>query len=171
MITATVDRHDGRVRLSWYDASWRVCQTTLTSGQAHNICEALTSLARSAARGVTIRPIDRHNHRVDARAHALADRVARLNPGLAGRAYQAALLVSLGDVELRHAPDHLASVSDPTVPGECYCVAFAGDVLTCTCDEYLAGHAPPDRTGNSRCVHQIAGLMAHEIHHNNENRP
>jgi hypothetical protein len=62
-------------------------------------------------------------------------------------------------------------VSDPTVPGECYCVAFAGDVLTCTRGECLAGHAAPDRTGNSRCVHQIAGLMAHEIHHNNENRP
>ncbi len=169
MITATVDRHDGTVRLSWRDAFRRVCQTTITCGQAHNICEALTSLARSAARGVTIRPIDRHNHRVDARAHALADRVARLNPGLAGRAYQAALLVSLGDVELRHVRDRLATVSDPTVPGECYCVAFAGDVLTCTCDEYLAGHAPPDRTGNSRCVHQIAGLMAHEIHHNKEN--
>ena len=49
MITVTVDRHDGRVRLSWYDASWRVCQTTITREQARNICEALTSLARSAA--------------------------------------------------------------------------------------------------------------------------
>ncbi len=167
MITATVDRHDGTVRLSWHDAFRRVCQTTLTCEQARNICETLTSLARSAAHAVTIRPIDGHG--IDARAHALADRVAHLNPNLAGRAYQAALLVSLGDVKLRHTRDHLATVSDPTVPGECYCVAFAGDVLTCTCEEYLAGYAPPDRTGNSRCVHQIAGLMAHEIHHNKEN--
>ena len=77
-----------------------MCQTTLTREQVCNICEALTSLARSAAHGVTIHPIDRHNHRIDARAHALADRVDRLTPSLAGRAYQAALLVSLGDVVL-----------------------------------------------------------------------
>ena len=100
MITATVDRHDGTVRLSWRDAFRRVCQTTLTREQVCNICEALTSLARSAAHGVTICPTDGHNHRVEARAQALADRVDRLTPSLAGRAYQAALLVSLGDVVL-----------------------------------------------------------------------